>query len=289
LPEREDVSNAVIALWGSLQLEELDGASLSALESDALSQQSVLVDHLGDVRQSRQLGLPVYRLKGGPGYLWSAASDGSGRGHLRFLAVDVAALAATKDGAAPTPEKDVGAVTATKGAALAATNDLRPFLTPQPALVVPNDVGKQAASQTKDKPQQSIVQKTRIDPERARLMDAERMAAEEKSKARLAWARFGAEKAAFEARARVKWIIVASLFILLAVLALLRIMMRQEEQAVSSGTRNIGRKAVQGAAYLWVHRGHGLFQRIGAHFATLMMKARATVIHKSILAAHERS
>ena len=287
LPERENLSNAVIALWGSLQLEELDGESLSALES-SLSQQSLLVDHLGDVAQSLQLGLPIYRLQGGPGYLWSAASDRSGRGHLRFLAVDGPALAATKDD--PAPAQDAGAPTAMKdGAALAATNDLRPFLTPQPTSVVPNGTEKQTVSQAKNKPQQSIVQKTRVDAERARVMDAERMAAEETAKARLAWARFEAEKAASEARARAKWIVVASLFILIAVLALLRIMTRQEEQAVSFEARKIARKAVQAAVYLWVRRGRGFRQHIGTHFAKLMLKMRATVAQKSIFAMPGRS
>jgi hypothetical protein len=308
LPERDDLSIAVIVLWGSLRLEELDGKSRSALETGALSQQSLFVDHLGDVRQSLQLGLPVYRLDGGPGYFWSAASNRSGRGHLRFLAIDVAALAATKDVAASTPTKDVGALAAIKdaaaakptknvgalattkdGAALAATNDLRPFLTPQPASIVPNDAGKQSASQTKDKTQQMIVQKTRMDAERARLIDAERMAAEERTKARLAWARFEAEKAAYEARARVKWFVVASLFILIGILALLRVMTRQQEQAASPQARTIARLAVQAAAYLWVHRGRGFFRRVGTPLATLMMKARAGVIHKSILATHQSS
>jgi hypothetical protein len=300
LPEREDLSIAVIALWGSVQLEELDGKSRSALETGALSQQSLLVDHLGDVRQSLQLGLPVYHLNGGPGYLWSGASDRSGRGHLRFLAIDVAALAATKDIAASTPTKDAGALAAIKdaaaakttknagalattkdGGALAATNDLRPFLTPQPTSIVPNDAGKQSGSQTKDKTQQTIVQKTR--------MDAERMAAEERTKARLAWARFEAEKAAYEARAKVKWFVVASLFILIGVLALLRVMTRQHEQAAPPEARTIARLAVQAAAYLWVHRRRGLFQDIGSFITTLVMKARPGVIHKSILATHQSS
>jgi hypothetical protein len=279
LPERDGLSNAVIALWGSLQLEEVDRESLSALESGALSQQSLFVDHLGDLRRSLQLGLPVYRLKGGPGYLWSAASDRSGRGHLRFLAINVAVLAAMKDVAALTPKKEVGALTATKDdPALAATKDLRPFLTPQPTSIVPSDAGKQTVSQTKDKPQQSIVQKTRIDADRARIMDAERIAAEERTKARLAWARFEAEKAAYEARTRVKWTVVVSLFILIAILALLRIMTHQQGQAALPKARNIGRKAVQAALYLWVHRGRGFFRHIGTHFATLMMNARATVV-----------
>jgi hypothetical protein len=326
LPEHEDLSAAVIAVWGSLQLEELDEKNRAALESAALSQQSLLVDHLGDVRRSLQLGLPIYRLSGGPGYLWSAASNRNGRGHLRFLAIDVAALIATKDVAPPapkkvagalaaakdaarptskndvgavgaikdvahpTPKKDAGARTATKGgAALAAIDDLRPFLTPQPTSIVPNDAGKSLGSQSKDNAQQTIVQKTRMDVERARLMDAERMAAEERTKAQLAWARFEAEKAAYEARARVKWFVVASLCILIGILGLLRVMTRQEQQATAPEARKFERKTVRAATYLWVHRGRSFFPNVVTHFAALLTKARAGIMQKSILAAHERS
>src|SRR6202011_2433425 len=66
--------------------------SRSALENTPLSPQNVLIDHLGDIRQSLKLGLPIYRVRGSAGYVWSAASDEAGRGHLRFLAVDAAAL-----------------------------------------------------------------------------------------------------------------------------------------------------------------------------------------------------
>jgi hypothetical protein len=294
LPEREDHANAVIALWGSVQLDELDAESRSALESGALSQQSLLVDHLGDVRQSLQLGLPVYRLKGGSGYLWSAASDRGGRGHLRFLAIDVPALAATNDVAVAAPRNEATVLTPTKDVtALAAASDLRPFLTPQPTSIVttimPNDAGKSSVSPAKDKPQQSIVQKTRIDADRARILDAERLAAEEIEKARMAWARFEADKAAYEARDRMKWTIIASFFILLAILGLLRIMTREESQAASAeGLRN-GRKADQAAACSRPQRGPALLQRAATSFAALMVKARAAMTHKTMLAAPERS
>ncbi len=299
MPESQDVSNAVIVLWGSLHLEELDGNSRSAPEPDALSRQSLLVDHLGDVRQSLQLGLPVYRLKGGSGYLWSAASDRGGRGHLRFLTIDVAALAAPKVADVLTQKKvadvltrkkEVTALTPTKdGAVLAAANDLRPFLALQPTSflalqptsIVPNDAGKLTPSEGKDKPQQSIVQKTRTDVDRERIMDAERMAADERSKARLAWARFEAEKAAYEASDRVKWTIAASLFILIAILALLRVMTREQKHTAPADARKIGRKAVEAALFSRVDRGYGF-----TSFASAMRKARAAVIPKSVLAGH---
>jgi hypothetical protein len=87
----------------------------------------------------------------------------------------------------------------------------------------------------------------------------------------------------------VKWFVVASLFILIGVLALLRVMTRQHEQAAPPEARTIARLAVQAAAYLWVHRRRGLFQDIGSFITTLVMKARPGVIHKSILATHQSS
>jgi len=297
-----------------------------------LLQQRADLAGVGQVQsaQSLQLGLPVYRLGGGPGYLWSASNRG-GRGHLRFLAIDVGDLTATKDIAQFTPKKDAGALAATSDVARpttkddvdavaaikdaahfttrrkdagartaakdvappAAITDLRAFLIPQPTSIVPNDIGKPLGAQSKDNAQQTIVQKTRLDPERARLMDAERMAAAERTKAQLAWARFEAEKAAYQARARVKWFVVASLCILIAVLALLRIMTRQEQQqeqqAASPEARNIERKTVQASAYLWVYRGRRLLRHAATRFATLLMKARAGIMQKSIIAAHESS
>jgi hypothetical protein len=292
LPEREGISNAVIAVWGSLQLEPLDGNDLAALQPGAISPQGLLVDHLDDIGESLRLGLPIYRLKGGPGYLWSAASDRAGRGHLRFLALDGSALAGTEDVAFSKPIKDAVASKPARGgvalgtrevAGLAATNDLRAFLTPQPTSIIPNDAGRPAGSHSKDRSQQSIVQKTRVDAERARLMDAERMAAEERELARVAWARFEAETAAYEARDRMKWIVVASVLIFIAVLALLRIMTREPEQAASCKARRSGRAKAQASMRLWLQFGRALLKVTGTHFATLMMKTRAIVGDKSIL------
>jgi len=92
LSPREDLPSAVIAMWGKIQLEPLDGEALAKLASERPSGQSLLVDYLGDLKRSAQLGLPVLRLTGGAGYLWSASVYPNGRGHLRFLAVDASAL-----------------------------------------------------------------------------------------------------------------------------------------------------------------------------------------------------
>ena len=52
---------------------------------------------LGDPRASARLGLPVYSLGGGAGFIWSANYNSSGKGVLRIIAVDPSALdAATR-------------------------------------------------------------------------------------------------------------------------------------------------------------------------------------------------
>src|SRR5262249_19771385 len=103
LPGGEDISRAVIVTWGSVQLEKLEPKYLAALASYQMSAYGLLLDHLGDVQRSLRLGLPVYRLQGGPGYVWSAAADRRGRGHLRFLALDGPALLGDRDVAASGP------------------------------------------------------------------------------------------------------------------------------------------------------------------------------------------
>ena len=86
LPRREGLPNAVIASWGELELELLDEDVGVAMAKEASAGDGLLVDYLGDLRRSAELGLPLFRLSGGAGYLWSATSDETGRGHLRFLA-----------------------------------------------------------------------------------------------------------------------------------------------------------------------------------------------------------
>jgi hypothetical protein len=92
MPQREGLPKAVIASWGKIQLEPLDADAISVLASGHSPVKGLLVDYLGDLRRSAQLGLPIYSLSGGAGYLWSASVDRNGRGHLRFLTVDASAL-----------------------------------------------------------------------------------------------------------------------------------------------------------------------------------------------------
>jgi hypothetical protein len=96
LPPRPGLPNAVIASWGAVELEQLDDDVVGTLAGEATPRLGLLVDYLNDVKRSAQLGLPIFRLGGGAGYLWSASSDDGGRGHLRFLIIDASILAPGK-------------------------------------------------------------------------------------------------------------------------------------------------------------------------------------------------
>jgi hypothetical protein len=272
LPKREGAPDAVIVLWGKLELQEV-----SKTEQAGGSDQTMLVDHLGDVQQSRRLGLPVYRLAGGSGYLWSA-SNRNGRGHLRFLAADPAALAEPAEEAAPARTKELAAqpskqaaavVPAAKEAAPVApatkystssisAKDLRPFLAPQQTAMLAGDVGTQPASPSKDSSWQTIAQKTRADADHARIMDAERAAAEERENARLAWARFEAEKAAQDRRTRLLWTVISAFFILTAILKLLQMIKRREEKIALPDAPIEPREDDKAGIRAWVERERAL-------------------------------
>ena len=108
LPRREGVPSAVIALWGRVELELIEDTASLARDPRPL----LLIDYLGDVRRSAALALPVFRLGGGAGYLWTATHDESGRGTLRFLTMDAAALTVLPPAEEPTarmaaPERTV--------------------------------------------------------------------------------------------------------------------------------------------------------------------------------------
>jgi hypothetical protein len=96
---------AVIAAWGAVTLTPLDSATMDALRGGAPVHSGLLVGTLGDLRASPRLGLPVYGLGGGAGFIWSANYNSSGKGVLRITAVDPSALTSRSQPqpAAPVP------------------------------------------------------------------------------------------------------------------------------------------------------------------------------------------
>ena len=56
----------------------------------------LVAEFIGDAHKSARIGLPVYSIGGGPGYLWGASFDDAGKGSLRISAVDATALGSSK-------------------------------------------------------------------------------------------------------------------------------------------------------------------------------------------------
>jgi uncharacterized protein len=87
MPRREGLPNAVMAIWGGIELQQLTSDEISTVASGR-SVAGLSVSFLGDVQRSAKAGVPIYRLAGHAGFLWVATYNSSGRGVLRYLAMD---------------------------------------------------------------------------------------------------------------------------------------------------------------------------------------------------------
>jgi hypothetical protein len=95
LPPRPGVPAGTLATWGKVSLEILDSESISTLAEGKSPKKGYLIDFIGNFPRSAKEGVPVYRLGGGPGFVWAASTDPRGRGTLRFAAIDPSAMSAT--------------------------------------------------------------------------------------------------------------------------------------------------------------------------------------------------
>jgi hypothetical protein len=73
MPTREGIPNGVIATWGKIVLEPVDGASQKILAAGKNPKIGALVDFLGNYELSTKNDLPVYRVSGGAGFIWAAS------------------------------------------------------------------------------------------------------------------------------------------------------------------------------------------------------------------------
>src|SRR5262249_31691541 len=84
---------SVIAYWGQVKLEQVFGEELKISAAGQSPRLGVLVDTLGDLaRSAKDYGFPVYRIAGGPGYVYAASFDENGRGHRHYVAIDSSQL-----------------------------------------------------------------------------------------------------------------------------------------------------------------------------------------------------
>ena len=103
LPQRAGLPNGILASWGKVELEPLDNDSIKALaEGRRPTTKGYVVDFIGDFARSAGEGLPIYRISGGPGFIWVASFNQKGRGTLRLTAVDASVLAPATIPRAPT-------------------------------------------------------------------------------------------------------------------------------------------------------------------------------------------
>jgi hypothetical protein len=117
MPRKPKAHQGMIASWGDVVLEPLDANSMSQLAQGKSPNKGLIVDFLGNFRRSAQLGLPVYRMTGGAGFVWAASFNKKGAGTLRFVAVNPSALSAP--GSAPAPVAAEPAAQPTENAAQA--------------------------------------------------------------------------------------------------------------------------------------------------------------------------
>jgi hypothetical protein len=106
MPHKPEFAEGVIATWGDVALEPLDAESMRILATGKSPGKGLLLDFIGNLRRSAQVGLPVYRLAGGSGFVWSASYGKKGGGALRSAAVDASAFSpgpAVPAAAAPAP------------------------------------------------------------------------------------------------------------------------------------------------------------------------------------------
>ena len=92
MPPTRGLPSGLIASWGEVSLQPLDSAHMAELAAGTGDIIGILVDPIGNPQRSAQLGLPIYRLGGSAGYVWSASWNGRGRGALRMLAIDASRL-----------------------------------------------------------------------------------------------------------------------------------------------------------------------------------------------------
>jgi hypothetical protein len=103
MPHR-GIRDGIIAVWGKITLEPLDSESFRMLAAGKSPKKGLLIDFLGNFVQSAKEGLAIYRINGGPGFLWAASFDQNGRGTLRLAAVDASAFSSVASQQQSAPE-----------------------------------------------------------------------------------------------------------------------------------------------------------------------------------------
>ena len=157
MPHRSGLPDGLIAVWGKITLEPLDQESINILANGKNPRKGFLIDYLRDFTRSAKQGLPIYRIDGGPGFIWAASFDQKGRGTLRLAAVELSGFSPSSDPApvvvettAQTPPSDPAPVVV-QATAQTPSSDPAPAVVQATAQSPPSDpapVVVQATAQT---------------------------------------------------------------------------------------------------------------------------------------------
>jgi outer membrane murein-binding lipoprotein Lpp len=104
MPHRTGLPDGIIATWGGITLKPLDPQSIKILADGKSPKKGLLIDYLGDLARSAKEGLPIYRIEGGPGFVWAASFGLRARGTLRVVAADTNGLIALPPEQQPTAQ-----------------------------------------------------------------------------------------------------------------------------------------------------------------------------------------
>jgi hypothetical protein len=104
MPHRSGMADGLIAIWGKITLEQLDEESVKVLADGKSPKKGLLIDFIGNFVRSAKESLPIYRIDGGPGFIWGASFDRKGRGTLRMAAVDASGFVSPPPEEQPTPQ-----------------------------------------------------------------------------------------------------------------------------------------------------------------------------------------
>ena len=158
---RPGVPHAILAVWGDVTLTPLDEPTMDALRRGEQIHVGFVTDFLGDAYRSARAGLHVYSLSGGPGYLWNAEFDDTGKGSLRRTAVDASAFTAS-------------APSSTAQANAASPPSIAPSSTAQPGAASPPSIAPSSIAQPNAASPPSIPAPLAPSPEEAARRERER-------------------------------------------------------------------------------------------------------------------
>jgi ribosomal protein L9 len=135
MPHRGSLPDGLIAVWGKITLEPLDQESIKTLADGRNPRKGFLIDYLRDFTRSAKQGLPIFRINGGPGFIWAASFDQKERGTLRLAAVELSGFSPSSDPAPVVVETTAQTPASDPAPVLVETTAQTPASDPAPVVV----------------------------------------------------------------------------------------------------------------------------------------------------------